>query len=113
MFFPIEFINRLDDMIYFSPLDEKILTWIIDLLLKDFDKTFEKKGIYFEYSDTFKKHLIDMWYDPDYWARPLKRAITNILLNKVAKLYLEDFFKKWKTYTVDCNEEGVFFSKNK
>lgn len=111
MFFPIEFVNRLDDIIYFSPLDEKMLTGIVDLLLIEFSKNIEKKEIFFEFTDTFKKYLIDMWYDPDYWARPLKRAITNILLNKVAKLFLEDFFVKWTIYTVDYNTEGVFFEK--
>jgi ATP-dependent Clp protease ATP-binding subunit ClpC len=73
--FPPEFINRIDDIIYFNELGEKELLVIIDFELNKLIKRIEKIGHTLIVDDTLKIHLTKVGYDPQYGARPMKRAI--------------------------------------
>ncbi|MDD2907634.1 MAG: AAA family ATPase [Candidatus Gracilibacteria bacterium] len=83
-----EFLNRLDDIIIFNPLGEEQILSIVDLILSDISKLLKNKGIKASYTDNLKKHLASIGYDRDFGARPLKRAITNKLVNLLSNMIL-------------------------
>lgn len=81
LYFRPEFLNRLDDIIIFNPLSEGQILSIVDLVLNDLLKLLKNKHIKVEFSNDLKKHLASIGYDRDFWARPLKRAINNKIVN--------------------------------
>lgn len=86
--FSPEFLNRIDDIIVFNALDEKVLLWIVELLLKEVKQKLEEKNIFVNFSEKLKNHIIKIWYNPEYWARPLKRAITKYIVNELSSKIL-------------------------
>jgi ATP-dependent Clp protease ATP-binding subunit ClpA len=76
-----EFLNRIDDIIVFNPLGEEVVKKIVEVLLRDVAKRLEAKNIKVSFSDNLKKHLMDVGYDREFGARPMKRAITNVIMN--------------------------------
>ena len=73
--FPPEFINRIDDIIYFKDLGKDEILQIIGLELKKIISRVMAIGYHIEISDLLKEHLVKVGYDPQYGARPMKRAI--------------------------------------
>ncbi len=85
-YFKPEFLNRLDDIILFDPIDEKMLDAIIDIHLKNItDFIFEEKNIKVSISKEAKKELAKEGYDPAYGVRPLKRVIQTAILDPLAE----------------------------
>ncbi len=80
-----EFINRIDDIIMFTPLSEKDIKSIVDLQLKQLQKMLLKQGITLDATEEAKNHLAKLGYDPQYGARPVKRTIQREVLNKLSK----------------------------
>ncbi|RRO12557.1 ATP-dependent chaperone ClpB [Flavobacteriaceae bacterium 14752] len=80
-----EFLNRIDDIIMFTPLSEKDIKSIVDLQLKQLQKMLLKQGITLDATDEAKAHLAKLGYDPQYGARPVKRTIQREVLNKLSK----------------------------
>ena len=70
-----EFLNRLDEIVFYKPLSRENIGSIIDLLMKDLQKRLEAKQISLELTDRAKQLIIDEAYDPIYGARPLKRYL--------------------------------------
>ena len=86
--FSPEFLNRIDDIITFDPLDKESINKIIDIELKGFYKRVDELGYKLIISDEAKTFLADKGYDVQYGARPLKRAIQNYLEDEIAELIL-------------------------
>ncbi|MCK9271932.1 AAA family ATPase [Candidatus Gracilibacteria bacterium] len=86
--FTPEFINRIDDIIVFNPLDKEILTKIIDISLAEVIERLQEKNIRLNFSEALKNFLIKEGYNPEYGARPLKRAITKHIVNELSTLIL-------------------------
>ncbi|MHC6180759.1 ATP-dependent chaperone ClpB [Clostridium sp. JNZ X4-2] len=83
--FKPEFLNRLDDIIMFKPLNTEEIKIIIDIFLKDIESRLKDKNIYIEITDKAKEIIAEEGYDPVYGARPLKRYMENVLETSIAK----------------------------
>lgn len=83
--FKPEFLNRLDDIIMFKPLNTEEIKFIIDIFLKDIENRLKEKNISIQITPKAKEVMAEEGYDPVYGARPLKRYIENILETSIAK----------------------------
>ena len=84
-----EFLNRLDEIVFYKPLMKAEISKILDLLIKDLEKRLEDKRITLELTSKAKDYLIDNGYDEVYGARPLKRFVQKKLETLIAKEILE------------------------
>ena len=87
-FFRPEFLNRIDDIVTFHSLSEENLFEITDILLEEIRKNLSERQIEVSFDASLKKHLIKIWYDKEFWARPMKRAITSVVLNPLSQKLL-------------------------
>lgn len=87
--FKPEFLNRIDQIIMFEPLDQKMLRQIVDLQLQKITKQLAKQQVELTVSDEAKDYLAQKGYDPAFGARPLARLVQNELLDEVALKMLE------------------------
>ena len=92
--FKPEFLNRLDEIIIFHPLNKKMLEKIVDLQLAIVRERLLKKDIEVQFSPEIKKYLTEKGFDPAYGARPLKRVIQKEILDELALRIIEDRVKK-------------------
>ena len=83
-YFRPEFLNRIDDIVLYNSLSESMLESIVHILLRDIEKMLWDKNIEVTWSESLIKHLVMIWYDPEFGARPLKRAITREIMNHIA-----------------------------
>lgn len=83
--FKPEFLNRLDDIIMFKPLNTEEIKFIIDIFLKDIENRLKEKNISLQITSKAKEIMAEEGYDPVYGARPLKRYIENVLETSIAK----------------------------
>lgn len=108
-----EFLNRLDDIILFSPLSRKELTHIVDIQLGSVKQLLEAKNLSMVVDHKVKELLAERGYDPVYGARPLKRLITDVILNPLANRLLEGEFKNGDTVMLTLSHNGeINFAKN-
>ena len=84
-----EFLNRIDDVVVFHPLDERHIRQIVDIQLQRVDKMLHKNKVMLSVSDTVKDWLAVRGYDPVYGARPLKRVIQTQIVNQLAKQLIQ------------------------
>ncbi|MDD3607662.1 MAG: ATP-dependent chaperone ClpB [Candidatus Moranbacteria bacterium] len=103
-----EFLNRLDEIIIFHPLDKKELQKIVDLQIERLNRRLSNQGIEIELSKNAREYLLKKGYDPAYGARPMKRAIQSIILDELALLILEGKAKKRKLI-VDIKDDKAIF----
>ncbi len=89
-YFKPEFLNRLDDIVIFNPLDMKAITKIVDILFRDIEKKLANRDIKVILSDSAKAYIAEAGFDPVYGARPLKRALYDVVEDRLAELILED-----------------------
>ncbi len=76
---------------------------ILDINLKNISKLLSKKDIKVEFLNDLKKYLIEIWYDKEYWARPLKRAINDVILNELSKGIISWNISAWDNIKIDYN----------
>lgn len=81
-----EFLNRVDDVVVFHALNKNHILQIVDLQLERFEERLKANGLMLEVSDTAKRELAELGYDPVYGARPLKRAISRHLENPISRM---------------------------
>lgn len=86
--FKPEFLNRVDEIIFFKRLEKDQILRIVDIQLDRLKKRMEKKKITIEVDDKAKEYLAKTGFDPMFGARPVKRAIQNLVQNPLAKLML-------------------------
>ena len=96
-----EFLNRLDEIVFFKPLKKEEVTKILDLLIVDLEKRLEDKHITLELTDKAKEYLIDNGYDEVYGARPLKRFVTKKLETLIAENILKQEIKPSSKVNID------------
>ncbi len=104
-----EFLNRLDEIIFFKPLTIDNMMSIVDLILQGLRKRLEEKQIGFEISDKAKRHLVASAYDPQYGARPLKRYVQSNVETLLAKKILADDVAPGSKLCVDLDENNNYF----
>ena len=110
-----EFINRVDDLIVFHALSEKNLGKIVEIQLGRLRNRLEEKNIELELTESARKHLVEVGYDPSFGARPLKRTITKEVETPLARQILEGKIKDGSKVTVDFDQARsslVFSSLN-
>lgn len=88
--FKPEFLNRLDDQVIFNPLDLEAITSIVDILFKSIQAKLAERDITITLSDNAKAYIAEAGFDPVYGARPLKRALYEVVEDRLAELILED-----------------------
>lgn len=88
--FKPEFLNRLDDQVIFNPLDLEAITSIVDILFKGIQNKLSERDITITLSDAVKAYIAEVGFDPVYGARPLKRALYEVVEDRLAELILED-----------------------
>jgi ATP-dependent Clp protease ATP-binding subunit ClpC len=104
-----EFINRIDEMIVFHPLTKEDLRKIVDIMLVDLVKRLNEKDIKITMSDAAKDLLIEQGYDPQYGARPLRRAIQKLLEDPLAEKILTGIVIPDKTVEVERDMDSLVF----
>jgi ATP-dependent Clp protease ATP-binding subunit ClpB len=104
-----EFLNRVDDIVVFRPLDEAQLTHIVDLRLKDLQKLLADRKITLELTDDARKAIFKAGYDRAYGARPLKRAIQRMVQDKLAVKILDGSVLHGDHVVVDASKDGLAF----
>ena len=102
-----EFLNRLDEIVFYKPLQKEEITKILDLLIKDLEKRLEDKHLKLELTDNAKKYLIDNGYDQVYGARPLKRFVQKKLETLIAKKILTGKILPNSTVKIDCEDNEL------
>ncbi len=106
-----EFLNRIDDVVIFDPLDQDDLMGISDILLRKLSKLLAHRRIGLEVSEAAKKKIVEIGYEPAFGARPLKRVILKELQDPMAQAMLEKGYEAGETVLVDHGENGFSFSK--
>ena len=106
-----EFINRIDEIVWFHSLDRDHIKQIIEIQLRGLLKRLDERKITVELSDAAKDFLVREGYDPVYGARPLKRALQRKLLDPLALRVLEGTFREGDAVAVDVTGTELSFAK--
>lgn len=101
-----EFLNRLDEIILFKPLNKDNIGGIIDLLMTDLNKRLQDREIKIELTDSAKDIVVEQGYDPAYGARPLKRYLQKHVETLAAKIILGDEVRAGNHIVIDASEDG-------
>ena len=104
-----EFINRIDEIITFQQLTKEEIAQVVRLQLNRVQKMLEPQGFTLEVTPQAVDWLADAGYDPDFGARPVKRAIQQNLLNELSRRLLAGEVSREKTITVDSTDKGLIF----
>ena len=97
-----EFLNRLDEIVFYKPLTKENVTHIIDLMAADINRRLEDKQLTVELTPAAKDYIIDSAYDPIYGARPLRRFLQHTVETLVSKKIIADQVEPGSRITVDC-----------
>jgi len=106
-----EFLNRVDEIIFFHALDKAHMKKIIEIQLRGLLKRLESRKINVELTDAAREYLVEEGYDASYGARPLKRTIQRRVLDPLAIRVLEGEFREGDRILVDAEAGGVVFRK--
>ncbi len=111
-YFKPEFLNRIDEIITFNPLNEEILYKIVSKILKELDMRLINLEINIYFADSLKKYILDNSYNPEFGARPVKRYITKYIETLIASKILRNEIKPNIEYIMDAvNGEIRIFEK--
>ena len=104
-----EFLNRIDDIIMFTPLNEEEIRKIVTVQLNSVKKMLAQNGIALEFTDAALTFISDKGFDPQFGARPVKRVIQKYVLNELSKELLGGKINKDRPITIDSNGAGLVF----
>ena len=104
-----EFINRIDEIVIFHKLDKSMLEKIVDIQLDKVNQLIAERGFKLEIEPDAKKYLADVGFEPEFGARPLKRAIQSELQDPLAIKILSGEFKPGSTILVSSRKDGLLF----
>ena len=110
-YFKPEFLNRLDDTIIFNPLDEDGLIKIVDIMFKELEKTLQNRGIKASLSEEAKKFIAGAGFDIVYGARPLRRALYELVEDPLADMILRDELESGDEIVIGSDKEKITISK--
>jgi ATP-dependent Clp protease ATP-binding subunit ClpB len=105
-----EFLNRIDEIVIFHPLTREHLAEIVDIQLGRVAKLLAERGFTLEVSEAAREYLAEVGYDPDFGARPLKRAIQRELQDALALKLLSGEFHEGEIIRVERGEVGLTFT---
>ena len=104
-----EFLNRIDDIIMFTPLTKEQIINVVSMQFHSLKKMLKKNDIDIEMTSEAMKHIAETSYDVRYGARPVKRMMQRELINNLSKMILSDKVNKEKPIIVDYDGEGIVF----
>ncbi|KAA6226946.1 AAA family ATPase [Campylobacter sp. LR185c] len=110
-FFRPEFLNRLDDIITFNPLGKDETYEIVKLLFVDLQKILTSKGIKASLSEDATLLIANEGFDPDFGARPLKRALYDLVEDKLSDMLLSDEIKEEDELLIDAKDDKIIINK--
>ncbi|ECT4084782.1 TPA: AAA family ATPase [Campylobacter jejuni] len=110
-FFKPEFLNRLDDIITFNPLGKDEAYEIVKLLFKDLQMSLENKGIKASLSENAALLIAKDGFDPDFGARPLRRAIYDLIEDKLSDMILADELHENDSIIIDAQDDEIIIKK--
>ncbi|EAI7325531.1 TPA: AAA family ATPase [Campylobacter jejuni] len=110
-FFKPEFLNRLDDIITFNPLGKDEAYEIVKLLFKDLQMSLENKGIKASLSENAALLIAKDGFDPDFGARPLRRAIYDLIEDKLSDMILTDELHENDNIIIDAKDDEIIIKK--
>jgi ATP-dependent Clp protease ATP-binding subunit ClpC len=105
-YFRPEFLNRLDEIIVFRQLEKSEVKQIAEILLRDLLARLMERDITLTVSEGFKDHLVNVGFDPKYGARPLRRALMNLLEDALAEALLAGTIKDGDRAFIDVDQQG-------
>jgi ATP-dependent Clp protease ATP-binding subunit ClpB len=108
-----EFLNRLDDLVVFRRLGRGEMDKIVEIQLRNFTNRLQRRGLGATITPAAREFLVEHGWDPQYGARPLKRAIQRYVEDELAKKILAGEFKQGETITIGRGENGLTFSPTK
>ena len=108
-----EFLNRIDDIITFKPLTKEQIGQVVELQMNRVKKMLAPKGFELRWTPAAIQYLAEMGYDPEFGARPVKRAIQDYVLNDLSKKILAEEVSREKPITIDHTKEGGLLFENK
>lgn len=104
-----EFLNRIDETIMFLPLTKKQIGGVVELQLNRVKKMLEPQGFNLQWTPQAVEFLAEVGYDPEFGARPVKRAIQKYVLNDLSKSLLAEKVNRDKPIIIDCFGDGLVF----
>ena len=107
-----EFINRIDEVIVFNPLDKKTISLILDKIIKDIESRLKDLNLKIELTPSARENLINEGYDINFGARPLKRLVSRIIETNLSKLLIADSIKFGQTVIIDYKNDYIFNIKD-
>lgn len=107
-----EFLNRIDDIITFKPLTQEQIAEVVELQMKRVKKMLEPQGFELRWTPTAIQYLAKVGYDPEFGARPVKRAIQDYVLNDLSKKILAEEVSREKPITIDHTDADGLVFKN-
>ncbi len=102
-----EFLNRLDEIIFYKPLTKENILNIVDLMLSDLQKRLNDKHICINVTEKAKNYIVDCGYDPNFGARPLRRFIQSKVETLAAKKLIADNLSAGDAIDIDLDENGL------
>ena len=108
-----EFLNRIDDIITFKPLTKEQIGQVVELQMNRVKKMLAPQGFELRWTPAAIQYLAEVGYDPEFGARPVKRAIQDYVLNDLSKKILAEEVSREKPITIDHTKEGGLVFDNK
>ena len=108
-----EFLNRIDDIITFKPLTQEQIAKVVELQMNRVKKMLEPQGFELCWTPAAISYLAEVGYDPEFGARPVKRAIQDYVLNDLSKKILSEEVSREKPINIDYTKEGGLVFENK
>ncbi len=108
-----EFLNRIDETIMFLPLTKNEISQVVMLQMNAVKKMLESQGFTLDVTPSAIEYLADAGYDPEFGARPVKRAIQHLVLNELSKKILSEQVSREQSVVVDANSEGLLFRNSR
>ena len=108
-----EFLNRIDDIITFKPLTKEQIGQVVELQMNRVKKMLAPQGFELRWTPAAIQYLSEVGYDPEFGARPVKRAIQDYVLNDLSKKILAEQVSREKPITIDHTKEGGLVFENK
>ncbi|WP_352419821.1 ATP-dependent Clp protease ATP-binding subunit [Proteiniborus sp.] len=106
-----EFLNRIDEVIVFHPLNEEHIKRIVDIMIKDLEKRLQRLNIHIDITEKARDHIGKEGFDPSFGARPLERAIRKLIEDQLSEEMLKGNVSKDDTVLVDFNGDKLTFNK--
>ncbi len=104
-----EFLNRIDEIIMFTPLNRKEIEQIVSLQIDSVKRMLEQSGVRLEVTPAAVSYIADLGYDPEFGARPVKRVIHRLVLNRLSKDILAQKVDKQRPIVIDVEGEELTF----